>query len=386
MAAHTQAIPEFKMLSRAFRALRGILRMPAAQQAHLEKLQADIERSQQVLRERVEESDALLRAEATRLSDQLNLALGDLTLLTRRQIEYQREVRLLLGQVSLPPDQVWVGRLESGGGAPGAMIFPHSTVCRQESFETPYFAYWTAQIGHELRYHRKLWEFVFICQALFERDLIKPGMRGLGFGVGEEPLTAYFASRGCKITGTDLAPEAAAGTGWVETAQHASGKEALRRSDLCPDAVFDANVEFRFCDMNRVPDDLTGYDFCWSACALEHLGSIEQGLAFIERSLDCLKPGGVAVHTTEYNVSSNDETVDNASTVLFRQRDIRDLESRVNAAGHAFAPLNFDPGREPLDRYIDVAPYRDEPHLKLALQGYATTSIGVIIQKREIGV
>jgi len=61
--------------------------------------------------------------------------------------------------------------------------------------------------------------------------------------------------------------------------------------------------------MNAAPSDLSDFDFCWSASAFEHFGSIDQGLAFIERIIECLKPGGRAVHTTELNVSSNDDTV-----------------------------------------------------------------------------
>jgi hypothetical protein len=45
------------------------------------------------------------------------------------------------------------------------------------------------------------------------------------------------------------------------------------------------------------------------------------------------------------------------------------------------APLDLNPGYGEVDRYIDVPPYRVEPHLKLALEGYAATSIGVIIRK-----
>jgi SAM-dependent methyltransferase len=363
------------MLLRTYRKLRDLLRLPAQlEAAHAEILQT-------LADGRTEAREQLFK-HATLISDQLNLALRDLSLLTQRQIEFQRETRLLLGQLSLPPNEAWLDRLRIEDGRPADAVFPNSTICRQDSLESPYFAYWTAQLHMRLRYHRKLWEFVFICQSLSERGYLQPGKRGLGFGVGEEPLAAYFASKGCRITGTDMAPEAAAGSGWVETAQHASGKEALRLPYLCPEPLFDANVEFRFADMNHVPGDLTGYDFCWSACALEHLGSIDKGLAFIERSLDCLKPGGLAVHTTEFNLFSDDETVDNASTVLFRQRDFRALEARLTAAGHRVAPFDFEPGHGAVDRYIDVAPYRQEPHLNLALQGFATTSIGIIVQKR----
>ncbi len=299
-----------------------------------------------------------------------------------RQIELlQRETRLLLGQLSLPPTGAWMGRLQSDDGAPASGVFPYSTHCRQDCFEQAYFAYWTRRLKEHLCYHRKLWEFVFICQALWERGAIRRGARGLGFGVGREPLAALFAAEDCQVVATDLPVEDAIAAGWSLTNQHAVGLEALRKPSICDDEAFNRNVEFRFADMNQVPTDLTEFDFCWSACAFEHLGSIEQGLQFIERIVDCLKPGGWAVHTTEFNLSSNDQTLDHASTVLFRRGDMEALAARLTAKGHQVAPFDFQPGLAPLDRYIDVAPYRSEPHLRMAIGGYATTSFGFIVQR-----
>ena len=43
-----------------------------------------------------------------------------------------------------------------------------------------------------------------------------------------------------------------------------------------------ALVSLRHVDMNHVPADLAGrFDIVWSACALEHLGSIANGLRFM---------------------------------------------------------------------------------------------------------
>jgi 2-polyprenyl-3-methyl-5-hydroxy-6-metoxy-1,4-benzoquinol methylase len=295
--------------------------------------------------------------------------------------QMQRETRLLLGALSLPPTDLWRGKPGWVEGAPSENAFPNSTLCRQESFEQPYFPYWTRKVGGHPSYHRKAWEFVFICQALWERGAIRPGARGLGFGVGREPLAAFFANEDCEVMGTDMAAEAAAGLGWTETVQHAAGREALRYPALCPDDRFGRNVSFRVCDMNQIPDDLREFDFCWSACALEHVGSIELGLRFIENSIECLKPGGWAVHTTEFNVSSNDVTLSEGGTVLFRRQDMEALVERLEAKGHKVAPFDFDPGLMPLDRYIDVPPFRPEPHLKLALAGFASTSVGIIVQR-----
>ncbi len=243
------------------------------------------------------------------------------------------------------------------------------------------YAYWCTAIGEVPRYHRKQWEFCYILQALARHGMLAPDMRGLGFGVGEEPLVALFAQRGVQVMATDLDHTAAQALGWVATDQHAANKAALNGRNLCEPEAFERLVDFCVMDMNAVPADLAGqFDFCWSACALEHLGSIAQGLAFIEHSVECLTPGGVAVHTTEFNCSSNDDTLDHASTVLFRERDFQALAARLRANGHIIE-LTFDLGDMPLDRHIDIAPYCADQHLKLQIERWVTTSFGLIIRK-----
>ena len=87
------------------------------------------------------------------------------------------------------------------------------------------------------------------------------------------------------------------------------------------------------------------------------------------------------MHTTEFNVTSDDETLTAGPAVMFRRRDMEELARRVAARGFEIAPFDFDPGEQPLDRYIDMPPYLDQPHLKLALEGYVSTSIGLIIRR-----
>ena len=132
--------------------------------------------------------------------------------------------------------------------------------------------------------------------------------------------------------------------------------------------------------MNAVPGDLRGFDVCWSACALEHLGSIERGLSFIEQSLNTLRPGGLAVHTTEFNLDSNDYTIELPELCLFRRRDIERLLSSLVAAVHKVWPLNLHPGSGEMDQHIDLPPYA-LPHLKLQVAQYTTTSLGIVVQK-----
>jgi len=231
------------------------------------------------------------------------------------------------------------------------------------------------------RYHRKQWEFVYICQSLYERGLLQKNKTGIGFGVGREPLVAVFAQHEVKVTATDLPIEKAAKSGWVETNQYATDFLNLNDRSICDATLFVNNVSYHPVDMNNIPSDLKNFDFCWSACAMEHLGTIENGIRFVRKSLDCLKPGGYAIHTTEFNLSSNKKTIDNSGCVLFRKKDIERLVEQLVQDGFIVEPLDLNNGCELVEKYVDIPPYGDEPHLRLLINKFICTSVGLIIQK-----
>lgn len=255
-----------------------------------------------------------------------------------------------------------------------------SEICRAAHFRLPLYRYWCRRIGDEPRFLRKQWEFVYIIHALQERSMLVPGARGLGFGVGREPLVALFASMGVQVVATDLEEGAAKASGWVDSHQHAADPAVLNEKGLCPPDAFDRNVSFRPVNMNEVPDDLRGFDFCWSACAFEHLGSIEKGLRFVRSSLACLRPGGVAVHTTELNLSSDESTIDDGPTVLFRRSDLWRLVEELRRENVFVEPLDLEPGTEPFDQHVDVPPYGYSVHLRLKLGEFTTTSVGLVLR------
>ena len=134
-------------------------------------------------------------------------------------------------------------------------------------------------------------------------------------------------------------------------------------------------------DMNSIPADLQDFDFCWSACSFEHLGSLEHGIRFVENAMNVLKPGGVAVHTTEFNLSSNSQTLESEYLSIYRQRDIQDLIDRLGKAGHRVEPMNFSVGKGFIENLIDLPPYGIDPSIRIRLQDYDCTSIGIIVTK-----
>jgi SAM-dependent methyltransferase len=250
----------------------------------------------------------------------------------------------------------------------------------------PFFQYWGTKLGvlseSSIVYHRKLWEFVYICQALHERGMLKTGNKGVGFGVGVEKLPALFASMGCKILATDLDAAAAQTKGWRNSSQSRDSLAELNKDHICSDSVFRQNVSYRNVDMNNIPDDIGVYDFAWSACSLEHLGSLEHGLNFIKNSLKVLRPGGIAVYTTEYNLSSNTNTLESEGCSIYRRQDIEKIVRELENEGHYVWPVDYHEGISIADDFVDFPPFCSENmHLRLLIDKYISTSIGIIIRK-----
>jgi SAM-dependent methyltransferase len=233
--------------------------------------------------------------------------------------------------------------------------YPRSQACTAAQTTEPAYGYWSLRFGEPPRLHRKQWEFCFILQAAATGGVMAPGMRALGFGVGQEPLPALFAAAGMEVVATDLDVDRAEQIGWSATGQHARNFDALNAAGFCPQDRFAALASHRVVDMNDIPADLRGFDLCWSSCALEHLGSIEHGLTFIENSLKTLRPGGLAVHTTELNISPGPDTLSTGDTVLFKQKHFEGLAKRLT--------------HNVIKRYQQLANVESPPNLARARRG-----------------
>jgi SAM-dependent methyltransferase len=264
---------------------------------------------------------------------------------------------------------------------PPSFHSPSSQLCTFEQFQTPEYAHWLEELKLTPLFHRKYWEWCYILQVLEGQGKLRSGCRGLGFGVGKEPLASVFAKHGCFVTATDQSMALAEQSGWACCSEGPAQLKELHFPDICSVEDFFSHVSYEEADMNAIPEHFRDFDFTWSSCSLEHLGNIQNGLRFILNSLRCLKKGGIAVHTTEFNLSSNGATVSQGPTVLFRKQDIDSLIRAITAEGHTVLPINLHPGIAPLDQYIDYPPYSRFGHLKLALLGHISTSFGIIVIK-----
>jgi len=263
-----------------------------------------------------------------------------------------------------------------------------SQLCNQDFWKFPFYQYWCEQLKTKPKMHRKQWEWVYVAQVLFENGFLKQGSKSLCFAAGQEPLPALFANLGCKIMATDLDINTETAKNWAVSGENSENNiNNLNKDGICPSNLFEQNVQFRCVDMNNIPDDLNDFDFNWSCCAFEHLGGIKQGLDFLVNNLKTLRDGGLAVHTSEFNLTSNEETLESKDLCIFREKDYREITEKLQQMGHYVYPLNFEKGGGILDNYIDIPPVDISPfqldfHLRLNLSGFVSTSFGIIVKKR----
>jgi hypothetical protein len=268
-----------------------------------------------------------------------------------------------------------------------------STVCRYEHFFSDWYQRWAPRLKLDTpdldpnsataTLQRKAWEWCAVSQALEEREMLRPGRSGCGFAVGTEPLPSAFASRGVSILATDQ-PLAENASAWATSNQHAASLDALYKSELIDPDTFKRNVQFKPVDMRELNLPWREkFDFIWSSCSFEHLGSLELGMTFVLTAMELVKPGGVAVHTTEFNLSSNLDTVDEGFNVIYRRQDLERLDARLRRLSCALAQLDLYGGDHRYDIEFDYPPYftHGRQHVKLLLDGYVSTSVVLIIRK-----
>ena len=256
------------------------------------------------------------------------------------------------------------------------------STCSTADFLNPEYEPLCRKLGIQPNFHRKDWERAFILHHALRTGAVGPGRRALGFAVGLEPLSSAFAAAGTNVTATDAPDEIGVGQGWRLGGMHASQLVDLHNPSIIDRDTFLKRVNFITCDMKAISSDLASFDFCWSSCAFEHLGGISEGLDFVLESVErTLRPGGVACHTTELNLSSDTDTVEEGVTVLYRKSDILSCVERLERRGHTVEPFRIAPDTHVLDFYADTPPYSVTPHSKLQLFGFVTTSVGLVITR-----
>jgi hypothetical protein len=101
------------------------------------------------------------------------------------------------------------------------------------------------------------------------------------------------------------------------------------------------------------------------------------------RTLDLPEPGGVSVHTTEFELTPRSETADYGNLALYRKADLDRLAERVRSLGFEIETNWYVSMDTAADRWVSVGPYsHDDPaHLKLVIEDSVSTSVSLLISR-----
>ncbi|MFO1312297.1 MAG: FkbM family methyltransferase [Burkholderiales bacterium] len=256
--------------------------------------------------------------------------------------------------------------LDAGRASPPTLAHPASQLCTRSQYDEPAYRAGCRALRETPTMRRKQWEYVYVLRCLEVAGMLQPGKRGLGFRCAGSPLVAALAAHGCVVVATDRELDALAA-------------ERLNARGACGMDDFRARVTPRAVEPRAIPGDLRGFDFVWSCGATDGLQSCEAAVAFLAQSLSCLAPGGLAVHTVTFNLSSDDDTLESADLSVLRRRDVERFAREAARGGYAVWPLDLHPGGAPADRFVDTPPYRTEPHLRVRHGRYAVTSLGLAV-------
>ena len=111
--------------------------------------------------------------------------------------------------------------------------------------------------------------------------------------------------------------------------------------------------------------------------------SAQKGMDFIIKSLDVLNPGGISVHTTEFNLSSN-ETIDVPFNAIYGRHFFDNLRIEIERRGHVFEPVDYRLGDNPKEDDVQYYNQPQKPHIKVSAYGTVFTSIGITIKKAKL--
>ncbi len=256
--------------------------------------------------------------------------------------------------------------------SPPDLDAPTSQLCTASQLTEPAFRELVEAMGTNQSPSRALWEQAWVVSILAGAGLIGPGRSAIALGARRERVAALLASRGVHVLATGRASDPASAE--AERAQ-------LFYPEILPLEDFDQLIELVALDPERIGSlEQGGFDACWSIGLPDRLGSVAAALDLFKASLAPLRPGGLALHTFAFNLTSDGFTWELPDLVVLRRRDIEDLAERLQADGHRIVCLNTHPGCDPADEVPQTMPAA-VPGLRQRHGAIVATSFGLAIRK-----
>lgn len=178
------------------------------------------------------------------------------------------------------------------------------------------------ELREPAKLHRKQWEFAMIFLTLKKFGLLNNQKLGLSLGGGNERILYSIASHIKKLIVTDLYDE---NTSW-DCARTTDPDEFIKSSKPFP--FDDAKLQAMRMDMRSLDFEDDTFDFCYSSCAIEHIGDYNDFVQHFNEVDRVLKEGGMYVLTTE--LQFGDKTITDPNNYIFTKEYISSIISESN--------------------------------------------------------
>jgi SAM-dependent methyltransferase len=244
------------------------------------------------------------------------------------------------------------------------------------------------ELQESARLHRKQWEFAMIFLTLKKLGLLKSDKTGLSLGGGNERVFYSIAKHMDKLIVTDLYDDT---TSW-DCARTTDPTEFIIASKPFP--IEDEKIQAMRMDMRYLDFDDNSFDFCYSSCAIEHIGEDKDFIQHFNEVNRVLKEGGIYVLTTE--LQFGDATIRDQNNYIFSREHIANLisESDIDFIYDVNVELSENEINRPFpSNIINTAFHGDKsinqkllkyfPHLVLLRGDVPFTSVLLVLKKSD---
>jgi SAM-dependent methyltransferase len=187
-------------------------------------------------------------------------------------------------------------RIEDADSVPATTEGPAlNKVCDRSDWEHPAWRQALKDLGYihdPARLHRKEWEFAHAVYGLRRLRCLSPDATALGLGAGGEPIIFFLAGRLRRVVATDL-------YAGPFSEQEADPRMLGDPEAFAPVSYHRDRLEVRRMDATAIDYPPESFDLVFSFSSFEHFGSRRAQRACLAAIHRVLRPGGVAVLTTE---------------------------------------------------------------------------------------
>lgn len=243
------------------------------------------------------------------------------------------------------------------------------------------------ELREQPRFHRKQWESAMIFRALRAHGKLRQDSLGLSMGGGKELIAYAIAPHVHQLVITDLYEM---NTGW-DCAKTDDPDEFIRRNKPFP--VDDERMKALRMDMRDLKFDDGTFDFCYSTCAVEHIGERGDFLRHFDEVARVLKGDGIYVFTTE--MLFGEETIRDRNNYVFAISELQEIlnESDLTPVSAFDATISQHKVNHPLPSTLQhLASFdsngfaskmlQEQQHIQL-LRGKHPFTAGIFVQRKN---